>query len=88
MIDRSSLIDFPTDFVIKVFGPNKQQFIDEISQLVISNCEKNDTPSLTHQFSKNKQYISISVTVYVTSKPGLDKIYKALTTHPHVKMVI
>ena len=88
MTDNSTLIDFPTDFIIKVFGPNQQDFIDEISQLSIEHCEEPDTPKFAHQLSKNRQYVSISVTVYVTSKTNLDKIYQALTKHPLVKMVI
>ena len=88
MTEQESLIDFPTDFVIKVFGPNNQQFIDEIGKLIHGSCEPADKPKFGIQFSKNHQYVSISITVYVTSKPNLDKIYQALSTHPQVKMVI
>ncbi len=88
MTDKSTLVEFPADFIIKVFGPNHQQFIEDIRQLVHTNCEQSDWPKLTHKLSKNNQYISISVAVHVTSKAGLDNIYHALTSHPQVKMVI
>lgn len=88
MIDRSKILDFPTNFTIKAFGPNTPEFIDEISNLASSSCEENDTPTFNYQLSKNKRYISISVSVYVTSKNNLDNIYRALTSHPQIKMVI
>lgn len=88
MNDRSTLLNFPTDFVIKVFGPNEQLFIDEIYQLALDNCENKDQTTFTQQPSRNKQYLSISVSVHVTSKLNLDKIYQALISHPQVKMVI
>lgn len=88
MTDRSTILDFPTNFVIKVFGPNTQQFIDDICKLAHASCEQSDWPTFTQQLSRNKQYISISVSVYVTSKTNLDNIYRALTSHQQVKMVI
>ena len=34
MTDRNSLMDFPCDFQIKIIGPNNEQFIKEIIDII------------------------------------------------------
>ncbi|WP_367605550.1 YbeD family protein [Legionella sp. W05-934-2] len=88
MANKHTMMDFPTDFKIKVFGPNDHQYIEEIRQLSHDHCEQGDKPTFTYQPSTNHRYISITIAFHVTSKSNLDKIYNALTAHPQVKMVI
>ena len=38
--------------------------------------------------SSGGRYISLTCTVYVTSKPQLDDIYRVLTAHPMVLVVL
>ena len=38
--------------------------------------------------SSNGKYLSLTCLVYVTSKPQLDDIYRSLTSHPMVKVVL
>ncbi len=47
-----------------------------------------DESSIEMRGSSGGKYISLTCSVYVTSKPQLDDIYRALTSHPMVKVVL
>jgi putative lipoic acid-binding regulatory protein len=38
--------------------------------------------------SRNGNYLGLTVTVWVTSREQLDDLYRALTSHPMVKVVL
>ena len=83
-----SLIEYPCQFPIKVMGLNVDGFHEAVVRMAtqfdpLLGPEANETrPS-----SANK-YLSITLTITATSREQLDELYRTLSTHPLVKMVL
>lgn len=84
----NSLIEFPTDFPVKVFGPNSHEFLTEISQIAKNIFPQLKSTDIKSKPSKDNKYISITLGLYVHSQTELDALYMAVQKHPHVKMVL
>ena len=87
-IPQETLIEFPCDFPIKVMGETHVDFSKEIIQAIQSLITNFDASQIEMRGSSGGKYISLTCTVYVTSKPQLDDVYRALTAHPMVKFVL
>jgi uncharacterized protein len=85
---EETLIEFPCDFPIKVMGETHVNFTNEIIKTIQSIIPSFDAANIEMRGSSGGKYISLTCTVYVTSKPQLDDIYRALTSHPMVKVTL
>jgi len=83
-----TLIEFPCDFPIKAMGEMNADFIAEIIKTIQKFESSFDADRIEMRGSSGGKYISATCTVHVTSKPQLDDIYRALTSHPMVKVVL
>lgn len=83
-----TLIEFPCDFPIKVMGETHTDFTAEIIKTIQQLEADFDASKVETRSSSGGKYISLTCTVHVTSKPQLDDIYRALTSHPMVKVVL
>lgn len=85
---EETLIEFPTNFPIKVMGETHDDFALEITRTIQVHSPEFDTHLIEIRGSSNGKYLSLTCLVYVTSKPQLDEIYRSLTSHPMVKVVL
>jgi putative lipoic acid-binding regulatory protein len=83
-----TLIEFPCYFPIKVMGETHQHFTQEMVKAIRHLLPDFDESSIEMRGSSGGKYISLTCSVYVTTKPQLDDIYRALTSHPMVKVVL
>lgn len=83
-----TLIEFPCDFPIKVMGETHVHFTAEIIKTIQTLIPSFNESNIEMRGSSGGKYISLTCTVYVTSKPQLDDIYRALTSHPMVKVTL
>ena len=88
MADQDTLIEFPCDFPIKVMGETREDFAEVIIALIQRHLPDFDAGRTEMRASSGGRYISMTCTVYVTSKPQLDEVYRALTAHPMVRVVL
>jgi uncharacterized protein len=86
--NEETLIEFPCDFPIKVMGETHQHFTQEMVKTIRNLIPDFDESGIEMRGSSGGKYISLTCTVHVTSKPQLDDIYRALTSHPMVKVVL
>ena len=86
--NKETLIEFPCDFPIKVMGETHQHFTQEVIKTIRNLIPQFDESKIEMRGSSGGKYISLTCTVYVTSKPQLDDIYRALTSHPMVKVTL
>lgn len=86
--NQETLIEFPCDFPIKVMGETHVDFASEIVAAIQRLMPEFDANRVEMRASSGGKYISLTCMVYVTSKPQLDDIYRALTSHPMVKVVL
>lgn len=85
---QESLIEFPCEFPIKVMGETHMDFTSEIIKTINTIITNFDTSKIEMRGSSGGKYISLTCTVFVTSKPQLDDIYRALSSHTMVKVVL
>lgn len=88
MAEQETLVEFPCDFPIKVMGEMREEFTQTIIEVIQTHASGFDTGKVEMRASSAGKYLSLTCTVYVTSKPQLDDIYRALTSHPLVKFVL
>jgi uncharacterized protein len=83
-----TLIEFPCDFPIKVMGETHADFSAEIIKTIQALNPSFNASRIEIRGSSGGKYISLTCTVYVTSQPQLDDIYRALSAHPMTKFVL
>jgi uncharacterized protein len=84
----ASLIEFPCFFPIKVMGVAAANFTEQIVALVQTFCPNFDANTIETRPSQTGKYLGLTITVHVHSQPELDELYRALTSHPLVKVVL
>lgn len=85
---QASLIEYPCHFPIKVMGASVDGFLDAMVQLVRHFDPGFDTQTIEQRPSKGGKYLGLTLSVHVTSKEQLDEVYRTLSTHPMVKVVL
>ncbi len=85
---QETLIEFPCDFPIKVMGETHADFANEMIKAIQGVIPSFDASQIEMRGSSGGKYISLTCTIHVTSKPQLDNIYRALTSHKMVKVVL
>jgi putative lipoic acid-binding regulatory protein len=88
MADHESLIQYPTDFPIKIVGVNQEGFESAIAQVLRTHAPDFDTTSIQVRESRAGKYLSISATITARSRGQLDALYRELTQHPMVRVVL
>ena len=85
---EQSLIEYPSQFPIKVMGLNVDGFVHAITTIAETFDPSFDATTVELRASKGEKYLGITVTVTATSREQLDELYRTLSTHPMVKMVL
>jgi putative lipoic acid-binding regulatory protein len=81
-----SLLKFPTDLAVKVFGRNDTGFREAVIEIVETHYGK--AYSVAEQPSKQAAYVSLSITVRAESRAQIDALYRALVAHELVLMAL
>ncbi len=84
----ADLLEFPCDFPIKVMGVAGEGFAQAVLEVVLRHTPDFDPASMEMRLSKAGHYLSLTCTVRATSKEQLDGLYRELTAHPLVKVVL
>lgn len=85
---QESLINYPDDFPIKIMGATQDGFAEAIVALVIEHDPSFHAGKIEMRPSSKGNYLSLTATVRATSREQLDNLYRALTSHPMVKIVL
>jgi putative lipoic acid-binding regulatory protein len=83
-----SLIEYPSAFPIKVMGPHAEGFVEAIVLVAQQFDPEFDAGTVETRPSKGGNYLGITITITATSRSQLDELYRTLTTHPMVKIVL
>jgi len=83
-----SLIEYPCQFPIKVMGRNVPGFVEAMLQLAQQFDPGFDPATLEQRPSKADNYLGLTLTVQVHNREQLDALYRALSSHPLVKVVL
>ena len=83
-----SLITYPCDFPIKIMGATQDAFAQTMVDVVRVHDPEFDAGTIEMRPSPKGNYLSLTVTVRATSREQLDNLYRALSSHPMVKVVL
>lgn len=83
-----SLIEYPSDFPIKIMGGMQDGFAETIAGVIREFDPTFDPATLEMRPSSKGSYLSLTATVRATSREQLDNLYRALSSHPMVKVVL
>ena len=85
---EKSLIEYPSAFPIKVMGAHVEGFTEAIVAVARHFDPAFDASTVESRPSKAGNYLGLTITVMATSREQLDELYRTLSTHPMVKVVL
>lgn len=83
-----SLLEFPCDFPLKIMGLAQDNLAQEVLSVIHQFAPNYDGQHMEMRASSSGKYVSLTCTVHAQSKAQLDDLYRALTSHPLVKVVL
>ena len=86
--DRPSLIEYPSAFPIKVMGAQAEGFEAAMVAVARHFDPGFDASTVERRPSKAGNYLGLTLTVTATSREQLDELYRTLSSHPMVKVVL
>jgi putative lipoic acid-binding regulatory protein len=84
----ASLIEYPSEFPIKVMGERSDGFVEAIVAVARRHDPTFDESKVELRPSRAGNYIGITITITATSREQLDVLYRELSSHPMVKVVL
>ena len=85
---NESLIVYPSQFPIKVMGTRVDGFVHAVTTIALRFDPGFDASTIELRESKGGKYLGVTITVTATSREQLDELYRTLSTHPMVKVVL
>ncbi len=85
---KDSLIEYPSPFPIKVMGQKVDGFVGAVTELARRFDPGFDASTIELRDSRAGNYLGVTITVTATSREQLDDLYRALSSHPLVKVVL
>ncbi len=84
----NSLIDYPCAFPIKVMGAQVAGFEEAMVEVARRFDPGFDARTIERRASREARYLGLTLTITATSRAQLDALYRALSSHPMVKVVL
>lgn len=85
---QETLLEFPCAFPLKVMGLANDALAQTVLEVVLRHAPDFDGATMAMRASSGGKYISLTCTINATSKPQLDALYRELSGHPLVKVVL
>jgi putative lipoic acid-binding regulatory protein len=83
-----SLIEYPSLFPIKVMGLKVDGMVHAVTSIAEQFDPTFDAATIELRESTGGKYLGVTITVTATSREQLDALYRTLTSHPMVKVVL
>ena len=87
-MSEESLLKFPCDFPIKVMGQRQDGFAQAVLETVLRHAPDFDAAAMEMRPSTKGNYLSLTCTFRAVSREQLDALYRELSAHPLVKVVL
>ena len=85
---EQSLIEYPSAFPIKVMGVRADGFVEAVVDIARRFDPDFDPATVETRSSRAGNYLGVTITITATSREQLDELYRTLSTHPMVKVVL
>jgi putative lipoic acid-binding regulatory protein len=81
-------MDFPRVFPIKVMGANQDDFENLVLSIIQKHAAVAEENGMASHLSRNGRFISLTVRIHALSQEQLDDIYRELSAHEKVLMML
>jgi putative lipoic acid-binding regulatory protein len=88
MKQEPSLIEYPSQFPIKIMGATRAGFAQSILEVIQRHAPDFDAATMDMRTSRKGKYLSVTCVINATSRAQLDALYQELCNHPMVVMVL
>lgn len=82
------LLEFPTQFPIKIMGRQRDDFVDVMTSVVREHIPNFSSGDIKVNASRKGNFLSMTVSVTVDSRDQLEQLYMALADHELVRIVL
>ena len=86
--EKTTLLEFPTSFPIKIMGQAEPGFAQAIVDIVRKHAPDYDGETTEMRPSSAGRYLGLTCTITATSQAQLDALYRELGLHPLVNIVL
>jgi putative lipoic acid-binding regulatory protein len=83
-----TLLEFPCEFPLKIIGRRSDDFAQQVVAIVLQHAPDFRPETVEMRISGAGSYLALTCTIQARSRPQLDALYRALTAHPAVKVVL
>jgi putative lipoic acid-binding regulatory protein len=83
-----TLLEFPCAFPLKIMGRTQDGFAQSVLEVVLRHAPDFDSASMEMRASRQGNYLSLTCVVNAISREQLDALYRELSAHPQVVMVL
>jgi putative lipoic acid-binding regulatory protein len=83
-----SLFEFPCDFPLKIMGAARDDFAQTMVNVVQAHAPDFDPATVEMRASGKGNYLALTCTIRAHSRAQLDELYRDLSSHPYVKIVL
>lgn len=89
MVDESpGLFEFPCAFPLKIMGLAGGELAQAVLEIVLRHAPDFDGATMEMRSSSAGKYVSLTCTISATSRAQLDALYRELSSHPLVSIVL
>ena len=81
-------MDFPRIFPVKVMGANEDDFESLVVEIIQKYAIVASEDGIISRLSRNGRFISITVRINAENQEQLDSIYRELSAHERVLMML
>ncbi len=85
---QDTLLEFPCAFPLKIMGLADGALAQSVLAIVQQHAPDFDGATIETRASSGGKYVSLTCTINATSKPQLDALYRELSSHPLIKVVL
>ena len=85
---RETLLEFPCAFPLKIMGLADEALAQTILDVVLRHAPDYNGATMEMRPSSSGRYLSLTCTINAISQPQLDALYRELSSHPMVKVVL
>jgi putative lipoic acid-binding regulatory protein len=86
--ERTTQLEFPCAFPIKIMGEAKEGFADAMLEIVLRHAPDFDAASTEMKASSTGKYVSLTCTITAVSQAQLDELYREISGHTMVAMAL
>ena len=83
-----TLLEFPCVFPLKIMGRADDALAPAVLEIVRRHAPDFDGKTMVTRASSAGNYLSLTCTINATSKAQLDALYRELSGHPLIKVVL